>query len=86
VKPAVSDGRRPLCGFRQNNTMVPVGSSTETISLLTVGCLLLLAFGINEGYTKRSPIVPPWLFKVGDLNLHIHIRNFFFRHEQRASS
>ena len=40
------------------------GSSAETISLLAVGCVLLLAGAINECFTSRSPIIPPRLFKV----------------------
>lgn len=40
------------------------GSSAETVSLLVIGCVLLLSAGINEYFTTRSPIVPPRLFKV----------------------
>jgi EmrB/QacA subfamily drug resistance transporter len=38
-------------------------SSTETIALLTIGCILLVAYAINELFTNRSPIIPPRLFK-----------------------
>jgi hypothetical protein len=41
------------------------GSSAETIALLAVGCALLIIGSINEILTRRSPIVPPRLFKVG---------------------
>ena len=41
------------------------GSSTETIALLSVGCILLVIASINEILTSRSPIIPPRLFKVG---------------------
>lgn len=40
------------------------GSSPKTISMLTVGVVLLVACAVNEIYTTRSPIVPPRLFKV----------------------
>jgi len=35
----------------------------QTIAPLAIGVVLLIAAGINEIYTKRSPIVPPRLFK-----------------------
>ena len=41
-----------------------VGSSAETIGLLIVGCVLLVAAALNECFTSRSPIIPPRLFKV----------------------
>lgn len=40
------------------------GSSAETIALVAIGIVLLLAFGVNELFTKRSPIIAPRLFKV----------------------
>jgi len=49
-----------LIGFNSGETN---WSSAETIALLTVGCILLIAAGINEVYTSRSPIIPPRLFK-----------------------
>lgn len=38
-------------------------SSTNAIVFVTVGGALLVAGTINEGLTKRSPIVPPRLFR-----------------------
>lgn len=38
-------------------------SSAQTIALLVVGCVLLVVGFINELLTKRSPILPPRLFK-----------------------
>ncbi|KAF9052922.1 MFS general substrate transporter [Panaeolus papilionaceus] len=49
-----------LLGFNESETS---WSARQTIALLTVGASCLLAGAINEGYTKRSPIVPPRLFK-----------------------
>ncbi|KAF8643906.1 hypothetical protein AX16_008922 [Volvariella volvacea WC 439] len=49
-----------LIGFNASETS---WDSAETIALLTAGCVLLLAGGINEMLTKRSPIIPPRLFK-----------------------
>ncbi|KAI0051349.1 MFS general substrate transporter [Auriscalpium vulgare] len=49
-----------LIGFNSSETS---WSDAETIALLVVGCVLLLVASINEIYTKRSPIVPPRLFK-----------------------
>ncbi|KAJ7046931.1 MFS general substrate transporter [Mycena alexandri] len=49
-----------LIGFNSSETS---WSSAETISCLTVGCVLLVAAGFNEVYTTRSPIIPPRLFK-----------------------
>ncbi|KAI0064575.1 MFS general substrate transporter [Artomyces pyxidatus] len=49
-----------LIGFNSGETN---WSSAETIALLTVGCVLLLAGSINEVYTSRSPIIPPRLFR-----------------------
>ncbi|KAF8201537.1 MFS amino acid permease [Pholiota molesta] len=48
-----------LIGFNESETS---WSSAETIAFLVVGFVILLAGGINEAYTKRSPIVPPRLF------------------------
>ncbi|KAG2158308.1 MFS general substrate transporter, partial [Suillus bovinus] len=49
-----------LIGFNSSET---TWKSAETIALLVVGGTLLILGGINEIYTKRSPIIPPRLFK-----------------------
>ncbi|KAJ7097805.1 MFS amino acid permease [Mycena belliarum] len=49
-----------LVGFNSSETS---WSSAETIALLTVGCFLILVAGVNECFTKRSPIIPPRLFQ-----------------------
>ncbi|PPQ63069.1 hypothetical protein CVT24_005924 [Panaeolus cyanescens] len=49
-----------LLGFNESETS---WSSRQTIALLTVGFACLFACGINEALTKRSPIIPPRLFK-----------------------
>lgn len=49
-----------LIGFNQGETNWQAAS---TIALLVVGGVLLLAAAINEGFTKRSPIIPPRLFR-----------------------
>ena len=41
-----------------------LGSSASTISLLVVGGVFLFSGAVNEVYTKRSPIIPPRLFRV----------------------
>lgn len=38
-------------------------STAETIALLVVGFVMLVAGSINEVYTTRSPIIPPRLFQ-----------------------
>ena len=43
---------------------VTLGSAPATIALLVVGAALLFISAVNEWYTKRSPIIPPRLFKV----------------------
>ena len=48
------------------------GSSTKTIALLVVGFVMLLAAGVNEAFTNRSPIVPPRLFQVR-IHMFIHL-------------
>lgn len=45
-------------------TTFETGTSPPTITLLVVGFVLLVAAGFWEGYTSRSPIIPPRLFKV----------------------
>ncbi|KAH8826585.1 MFS amino acid permease [Flagelloscypha sp. PMI_526] len=49
-----------LLGFTESQTS---WSEPKTIAMLTVGLSLLVAAGINECYTTRSPILPPRLFK-----------------------
>jgi len=39
------------------------GKNPETIALLAVGGALLIIGGINEIFTKKSPLIPPRLFK-----------------------
>ncbi|KIJ41235.1 hypothetical protein M422DRAFT_68286 [Sphaerobolus stellatus SS14] len=49
-----------LIGFNNSES----GWNTpSTIALLVVGCALLFGSAINEYYTKRSPIIPPRIFK-----------------------
>lgn len=52
------------------------GHSAVTISLLVVGCVLLVVGGINECFTSRSPIVPPRLFHTRTTGI-ILITTFF---------
>ncbi|KAH9993769.1 MFS amino acid permease [Russula vinacea] len=57
-------------------------SSAETISLLAVGCTLLIVASINEMLTSRSPILPPRLFKTRTTGIvlitcFIHAVTFF---------
>ncbi|KAG1730746.1 MFS general substrate transporter [Suillus lakei] len=49
-----------LLGFNSSET---TWHSAETIALLVVGGTLLILGSINEIFTKRSPIIPPRLFK-----------------------
>ncbi|KAI0062470.1 MFS general substrate transporter [Artomyces pyxidatus] len=49
-----------LLGFNSGETS---WSTTETIVLLVVGGVLMVAATVNEIYTHRSPIIPPRLFK-----------------------
>ncbi|KAG1877930.1 MFS general substrate transporter [Suillus subalutaceus] len=49
-----------LIGFNSSET---TWQSAETIALLAVGGTLLILAAVNEIYTKRSPIIPPRLFK-----------------------
>ncbi|KAF8623555.1 hypothetical protein AX15_006326 [Amanita polypyramis BW_CC] len=62
-----------LIGFNSGQTN---WSSAETITLLVVGCTLLIASLINELLTKRSPILPPRLFKTRTTSI-ILITTFF---------
>ncbi|KAG1891200.1 major facilitator superfamily domain-containing protein [Suillus subluteus] len=45
------------------NSSETTWQSAETIALLAVGGTLLILASVNEIYTKRSPIIPPRLFK-----------------------
>jgi len=49
-----------LFGFNESQTS---WSKVSTIVLLAVGCATLVAGVVNEWFTKRSPIIPPRLFK-----------------------
>ncbi|KAG6836786.1 hypothetical protein H0H93_003207 [Arthromyces matolae] len=49
-----------LLGFNFSETS---WDSARTIALLVVGVVMLIAGGVNEFLTKRSPIVPPRLFQ-----------------------
>ncbi|EKM50103.1 uncharacterized protein PHACADRAFT_264644 [Phanerochaete carnosa HHB-10118-sp] len=49
-----------LIGFNQSESS---WNSAATISLLTIGCVLLVCAACWEGYTSRSPIIPPRLFR-----------------------
>jgi len=62
-----------LVGFDQSETS---WSSASTIALLVVGCVVLSAGAVNEVYTKRSPIIPPRLFRTRTTAI-ILITNFF---------
>lgn len=56
------------CKFHQSFYIAPLmllaGQEPQTITLVTIGGVLLVCAGVNEVYTKRSPIIPPRLFKV----------------------
>jgi hypothetical protein len=43
------------------------GNQVSTIVLLVVGVVTLIAAGVNEYFTSRSPIVPPRLFRVSKI-------------------
>jgi hypothetical protein len=68
-----------LLGFNSSETS---WSSAKTISLLSVGCVLLVLGAVNEVFTQRSPIVPPRLFKTRTttiilISVFIHALAFF---------
>ncbi|KAF8581596.1 MFS amino acid permease [Ramaria rubella] len=55
-----------LLGFNQSETS---WSSPSTITLLAIGVVVLVLGGLAEGWTKRSPIIPPRLFKTRTTSL-----------------
>ncbi|KAG6376367.1 MFS general substrate transporter [Boletus reticuloceps] len=68
-----------LLGFNSSET---TWESSETISLLVTGCILLVVYVINEMYTKRSAIIPPRLFKTRTtgfilISVFLHAAVFF---------
>ncbi|KXN92227.1 hypothetical protein AN958_08680 [Leucoagaricus sp. SymC.cos] len=68
-----------LFGFNESEKS---WSRASTIALLVVGFSTLIAAGINESFTKRSPIVPPRLFKTRTttillITVFLHALSFF---------
>ncbi|KAH7912244.1 major facilitator superfamily domain-containing protein [Hygrophoropsis aurantiaca] len=68
-----------LIGF---NSSEATWDSVETIALLAVGGVLLVAGAINEIYTKRAAIIPPRLFKTRTtglilISVFLHALTFF---------
>jgi MFS family permease len=62
-----------LIGFNESQTS---WSSKQTIVLLVLGFVFLVGGGINEMYTKRSPIIPPRLFRTRTTSILL-ITTFF---------
>ncbi|KAH0583751.1 hypothetical protein J132_00776 [Termitomyces sp. J132] len=62
-----------LLGFNFSETS---WGAAKTIALLVIGVVLLLAGGVNEMFTHRSPIVPPRLFQTRTTGI-ILITTFF---------
>jgi EmrB/QacA subfamily drug resistance transporter len=62
-----------LLGFNQSETS---WSSASTIALIAVGGVVLFVGAVNEVYTKRSPIIPPRLFRTRTTAI-VLITNFF---------
>ncbi|KAG1741211.1 major facilitator superfamily domain-containing protein, partial [Suillus occidentalis] len=52
-----------VCFLLGLNSSVTTWRNPETIALFATGGTLLIIGGINEIFTKRSPIIPPRLFK-----------------------
>ncbi|XP_006457967.1 hypothetical protein AGABI2DRAFT_199095 [Agaricus bisporus var. bisporus H97] len=52
-----------FCFCRPKAHLSNLGNRASTIALLVIGGVLLVIAGINEVMTKRSPIIPPRLFK-----------------------
>ncbi|KIM59170.1 hypothetical protein SCLCIDRAFT_1217953 [Scleroderma citrinum Foug A] len=68
-----------LIGFEFSETS---WSDAKTISLLVIGCVLLVLGAVNEVFTTRSAIVPPRLFKTRTTSIlllisFIHAVTFF---------
>lgn len=68
-----------LLGFNESEKS---WNKPSTIALIVVGCALLIAGAINELFTKRSPIVPPRLFKTRTTSIilvtvFLHALGFF---------
>ncbi|EIW85069.1 MFS general substrate transporter [Coniophora puteana RWD-64-598 SS2] len=68
-----------LIGFNSSET---TWKSAETIALLAIGVVLLVAGGINELFTKRSPIIPPRIFRTRTTGIilittFLHAMTFF---------
>ncbi|OAX38645.1 MFS general substrate transporter [Rhizopogon vinicolor AM-OR11-026] len=61
-----------LIGFNSSET---TWQSAETIALIVIGGTLLILGSVNEIYTKRSPIIPPRLFKTRTTGLAM-VSNF----------
>ncbi|KAG2137516.1 MFS general substrate transporter [Suillus clintonianus] len=57
-----------ICLLIGLNSSETTWQSAKTIALLAVGGTLLIIGGINEIFTKRSPIIPPRLFKANTYN------------------
>ncbi|KAF8531473.1 MFS amino acid permease [Gautieria morchelliformis] len=57
-----------LLGFNESET---AWNSPATVSLLAVGFVVLVIGGIYEGWTKRSPIIPPRIFKTLSYFYHV---------------
>ncbi|KAF5381014.1 hypothetical protein D9615_004058 [Tricholomella constricta] len=52
-----------ICDKLLPDELSTTGSTPKTIALLVIGLVMLIAGGINELFTKRSPIIPPRLFQ-----------------------
>ncbi|TFK42410.1 MFS amino acid permease [Crucibulum laeve] len=62
-----------LIGFNESEVS---WSAPATISLIVIGGFLLISVAINESFTKRSPIIPPRLFRTRTTSI-ILISTFF---------
>lgn len=52
------------CVAQRVDDLMSQGTSAQTIALITIGIVLLIAGGVNEAFTTRSAVIPPRLFKV----------------------